>query len=231
MNTIEWTPGFFTLVMYIVVLVPLMLLGFFFAYRKMFSAHKMTMTLVLVLNWALIAGVMIGSYQFAVLPDLPGNLSDGFALIPTIHGIVGLVAQLMATYLVLLMWTENTPLENIVIYRIKNIKTPMRVTLSLWLITVVLGFGVYGVWYGGEADASDAPAPDSTEEVTLDSTEEATEPAVDATEDASDPALDSTEESSQPATDATEDASEPAVDATEESAEPEVDTTEEADGE
>ncbi|MGJ3237983.1 MAG: hypothetical protein ACFE0Q_04695 [Anaerolineae bacterium] len=143
-----------------------MALGFYFARRKMFDPqHKVVMTLVVILNWVLIGAVMINSYSLAVAPNLPDSLSDSFNLIPTIHGITGLVAQLMATYLVLLMWTENTPFEKIVIFRIKHIKTPMRVTLSLWLITVIMGFGVYAVWYGGESNASgDTPAPDTTEE-------------------------------------------------------------------
>lgn len=192
-------PGTITLLIYIIVLVPLMLLGYYFARRKMFVPHhKLTMTAVVILNWILIGAVMATSYG-SVAEGLPDNLDQNFALIPTIHGIFGLVAQLMASYLVLLMWTENTPLERIVIFRIKNIKTPMRITLSLWLITVLLGFGVYGVWYGGsdgvdaesplpaiteEASEGDAlPDPASTEEASSDNSDEETSPDPASTEE------------------------------------------------
>lgn len=148
-----------TLSIYIVLLVPLMLLGFFFARRKMFNPqHKLTMTSVVILNWILIGFIMAGSYA-GVAEGMPDNISEPFALIATIHGLIGLTAQVMATYLVLLMWTENTPLEGLVFFRIKNIKTPMRLTLGLWLITVLFGFGVYGIWHGGSDTTGDEDVP------------------------------------------------------------------------
>ena len=183
--------GTMTLIAYIVVLLPLMLLGFFFARRKMFDPHhKLTMTLIVILNWILIGAVMAGSYANGVAPGLPDNLGEIGALLPTIHGIIGLLAQLMATYLVLLMWTENTSMEGLIPLRIKNIKTPMRLTLSLWIITVLLGFGLYAVWYGGSGD-TDAPPPAATEEV------EGDVPAPEASEESGDtaPEPDATEES------------------------------------
>ena len=170
--------GTITLIIYIVVLMPLMLLGFYFARRKMFDPHhKLTMTLIVILNWVLISVVMITSY-IPIATDLPDSLNQSSALMATIHGIVGLIAQLMASYLVLLMWTENSALERLIIFRIRNIKTPMRITLALWLITVCLGFGVYGFWYGNPATANDAPPPVTTEDV--DTPE--TAPAPDTTE-------------------------------------------------
>lgn len=202
--------GTITLLIYIIVLVPLMLLGYYFARRKMFKPqHQLTMTTVVIVNWILIAVVMATSYA-GVATELPENISEPFVLLPTIHGIIGLIAQLSATYLVLLMWTENTPLEGIVIFRIKNIKTPMRITLSLWLITVLLGFGVYGVWYGGSSSAEgDTPPPAVTESV-----DEALPDAA-TTEDASAP--DATEESDEPEASNTEAANEPEPVTTEES--------------
>lgn len=189
--------GTMTLIAYIVLLVPLMLLGFYFARRKMFDPHhKLTMTLVVILNWVLIGAVMAGSYLNGVAPNIPENLGEGAILLPTIHGIVGLTAQLMATYLALLMWTENTALEGLIPFRIKNIKTPMRITLTLWLVTVALGFGLYAVWYGGGGDADDAPAPAVTEEADDLGLEEpsATEDANNNNNEEDLPTLDTTEE-------------------------------------
>ncbi len=172
-----------TLIIYLVVLVPLMLLGFYFARRKMFFPHhKMVMTGVVILNWILILAVMVGSFRSGVMPGLPGSLSDIRILLPTIHLLTGAIAQLTATYLVILMWTERTPYEKLVPFRIKKIKTPMRVTLSLWLITVLLGFGIYGTWYGGSSAAENSPEPVVTEDAAEVATEAVVEPQ--ATEDA-----------------------------------------------
>lgn len=157
-----------TLLTYILLILPLMLLGYYFARRKLFDPqHKIVMTLVLMLNYLLIASVMLRSFANGVAPGIPDNLSDLRVLLPTLHMIIGSVAQLSATYLVLLMWTENTRFENIVIYRVKRFKNLMRFTLVLWITTIVMGFGIYAIWYdaGSIVGASDAPDAVSTEEV------------------------------------------------------------------
>lgn len=187
-----------SLLAYLLVLLPGMLLGFYFARSKRFRPHhQLTMTGVVVFNWVLIALVMAVSYGRFVAPTLgAGGLSDGRNLLATIHLLTGGVAQLMATYLVLLMWTENTRFERVVLVRIRNIKTPMRATLALWLVTVLLGFAIYAAWYGGgRTDAQEVvpaatePAPLATEDA--DDLPDATEEADDspsATEDAPEPA-------------------------------------------
>jgi uncharacterized membrane protein YozB (DUF420 family) len=172
-----------TLLIYVLGLLPLMLLGYFFARRKMFRQHKLTMTSIFIANWLLIFWVMSPSYRNMVTAVPDPDYSSIPVILPTIHMVLGALAQLMATYLVLLMWTERTPLEKLIPIRIKNIKTPMRITLSLWIATVLLGLGIYATWYGFDSIAT---SPESTE-VAPDpnATEEATEaaPSPDATEE------------------------------------------------
>ncbi len=166
--------GTTVLLSYIFLLVPLMLLGYYFARRKMFDPqHKLVMTAVVVLNWVLIALLMANSYRQVV--EFTPDRTDLNFILPTIHLITGAIAQIMGTYLVLLMWTEDTPLERIVLFRIRNIKTPMRITLSLWLVTVALGFGIYALFNAPTVVAEDAPTPAVTEEA---------EPVEDATDEA-----------------------------------------------
>jgi len=187
-----------SLLAYIFVLFPGMMLGFYFARQKKFSPHhKGVMTGVVIINWVLIFWLMLASYRYGVAPNLqndPASISELSNLLPTLHLITGGISQLLATYLVLLMWTENTPLERIVIYRIKNIKTPMRVTLGLWVATVALGILIYITWYGGTSADASTIEPVATEEasdVNTDASPSATEPAdseanqPDATEEAS----------------------------------------------
>src|SRR5829696_8827959 len=100
------------LLAYVFLLLPGMIIGFFFARRKMFVPyHKFTMTGVTLVNWVLIAFVMLVSYSNYIAPYVPDNFSDIRALIATIHLVTGGLAQGLATYLVILMWTERTRFE------------------------------------------------------------------------------------------------------------------------
>lgn len=186
------------LLAYVLLLLPLMAVGFYFARRKRFDPqHKLVMTGITILNWVLILFVMLSSFTDSVAPNIPDNLSDNTFLFPTIHLITGGLAQLLATYLVLRMWFEKQLPQW---FMVKNIKLYMRLTLSLWVVTALLGVLIYVTWYGGTASAADdgdVPPPVSTEEATGDSddirvpltTEEASDDDAEspaATEEASD---------------------------------------------
>ena len=165
------------LLAYVFLLLPGMIIGFFFARRKMFVPyHKLTMTGVTLVNWVLIAFVMVVSYSNYIAPYVPDNFSDIRALVATIHLLSGAIAQGLATYLVILMWTERTRFEGLLpsALRIRRIKTPMRLTLALWITTVVLGVGIYFTWYvGGDEDPTALAAPGATEQAGPGVTEDA----------------------------------------------------------
>lgn len=155
-----------TLIVYILLLAPAIIAGFVFARQKKFVPHhKLVMTGIVIFNWVLILWLMATSYAVGVAPSLSENITQPWVLLPTIHLITGGVAQIIATYLVILMWTEKTSFAWLLpdALRIKNIKLPMRLTLTLWLVTVVLGIGIYLTWYTGSTVA-DTPEPAVTEE-------------------------------------------------------------------
>lgn len=161
-----------TLLAYVFVLLPGMLTGFYFARRRRFSPHhRGVMTAVTVINWVLILWLMVTSYASAVLPNLPERLLQPTFLLPTLHLITGAVAQLLATYLVILMWTEQTRFERMLPIRVRNIKRMMRLTLGLWVTTIGLGIAIYAVWYA--APPASPILPVSTEEAAMLTTEEA----------------------------------------------------------
>jgi len=180
------------LLAYVFILLPGMVVGFLFARRKMFVPyHKLTMTGVTLINWVLIIYVMLVSYSYNVAPDLPGNLAQLYALIATIHLVTGAMAQLLATYLVLMMWTERTRFEGLMpaMVRLRRIKGPMRLTLGLWVTTVILGVGLYFTWYVGvEAQPSALVPPGATEQAEPGVTPEVS-PDVAVTENATSPAV------------------------------------------
>lgn len=91
------------LVAYVLILVPLMLVGFYYARRKMFEPqHKFIMTAVTLANWLLIGLVMFSAFNDSVAPGVPDDLDQDFIYVPTIHALIGLSAQLLASYLVTL---------------------------------------------------------------------------------------------------------------------------------
>jgi uncharacterized membrane protein YozB (DUF420 family) len=146
------------LLAYILLLVPGMLTGFFFARRKMFRPyHKYTMATILVINWVLIIFLMVAAYAYDVAPNIAAKPGNGRYLLPTIHGILGLVAQILGTYVVYRMFKEDADVavakkrgesgKDLSKYWFKNPKPLMRTTLTLWLATAVLGIGNYVIRY------------------------------------------------------------------------------------
>lgn len=162
-----------TLLAYVLLLVPAMLVGFIFAWRKKFVPHhKFAMTGITIFNWLLIIFIMAVSYSDSVAPSVPEQLREDFILFPTLHLITGGTAQLIATYLVIRMWFEKSLPDW---FKVKNIKLFMRTTLTLWLVTAVLGVIIYFTWYSADtAEAGDTPEPIATEEAPAETTPEAT---------------------------------------------------------
>ena len=168
-----------TLIAYILLIAPVMIIGFVFARRKMFIPHhKYAMTAVVIINWVLILLVMQISYRNGVAPYTNQAGSEPSILIPMIHLLSGGIAQILATWLVIMMWTENTGAAGILpnFLRTTNIKPWMRLTLALWFITVILGIGIYFTWYTPSASPADLQEPVSTQEaIAPEATEEPTD--------------------------------------------------------
>lgn len=155
------------LLAYVVLIVPAILVGFVFARRKMFRPyHKITMTTITLVNWVIIVFLMAVRYSNWVAPYLQYGVNEPARLLPSIHLVTGALAQILATYLVILMWTERTRFAFILpnALRITNIKIFMRLTLTLWLVTAGLGILTYLTWYPPAATAEESNVPISTEE-------------------------------------------------------------------
>lgn len=168
-----------TLLFYVLIILPLILGGFYAARRRLYVPHhKWIMTSVVALNWFFIVAVMLASYQANVRPGVESGSQSIRILLPLAHLITGGIAQIIATYLVVLMWTENTRFERLALYRTQNIKILMRVTLGLWLAAILLGVATYFIWYTPPASiADDDVAPLATEEPEIIVTPAATEDA------------------------------------------------------
>ena len=201
-----------TLFGYIFLIVPAMIIGLIFARRGMHRPqHKYTMIAITTINWILIILLMLVAYDFDIADNISDQPGNSRYLIPTIHGLLGLPAQLLATYIIIRMLLEDnrvaaakkrgeTDLEK---YWFKNAKWMMRLTLGLWFATATLGIVTYLVRYefvdgfnldedtSGEVApvaTEDIPAPEATDEPdTIEVTEDA--PSPEATDDTNVPEM------------------------------------------
>jgi len=117
--------------------------GMFLARAGRFRAHAWTQSTVLLLNLVAIGSVMLPSFRRQVAPSVPSGLHDPYYVVATIHAGLGTVAELLGLYVILVAGTKMVPSR----LRFRNYKLWMRTTLGLWWAVVLLGIGVYTLWY------------------------------------------------------------------------------------
>ena len=115
------------------------------ARAKRFVAHGICQTVVMVLNLVMICFLMWPSFYLHVLPRLPRRLGKRFYAVATIHGVLGVLAEILGLYIVLIAGTNILPET----WRFKRWKLWMRVELALWWIVLLMGVVTYWVWFAG----------------------------------------------------------------------------------
>jgi plastocyanin/uncharacterized membrane protein YozB (DUF420 family) len=128
-----------------------LLTGFILARRKRFAQHANMQTAMVLLNLALIALFMVPSFYGYVIAGQ--SVSGPVAQLMIGHGVLGIIVEVIALYLVLLMRTKLIPRQ----FRLGNIKLAMRTTLALWAVLVLLGIGIYAERYLVQSTAASAP--------------------------------------------------------------------------
>jgi len=117
--------------------------GAFLARAKRYKAHGICQTSVLVLNLVMIAVVMWPAFSALVIPRIPARLSRQSVAIPAIHGLLGVAAEVLGLYIVLVAGTDVLPKA----WRFTRWKFWMRVEMALWGLVLGTGIGTYFVWY------------------------------------------------------------------------------------
>jgi uncharacterized membrane protein YozB (DUF420 family) len=117
--------------------------GALLAKRKRFRAHGICQTSVLLLNLVMIGLVMGPSFQQQVQPKLSRVFHKWYYEVATIHGILGIVAEFLGLYIVLVAGTNVLPGW----LRFRHWKWWMRTELVLWMIVLFSGLGTYCAWY------------------------------------------------------------------------------------
>jgi uncharacterized membrane protein YozB (DUF420 family) len=180
-----------TLLAYLLLIIPGMLAGWYFARNGQHRpAHKWTMITITIVNTILILGLMVVAYRFDVVDNISSQPDNFRYLMPTIHALFGLPAQILAIIIVINMLREDSAVAaakkrgetDLSKYWWKWAKPVMRLTIVLWLITASFGVISYLIRYDVlslqgsdtvvEPIATEEPAPVETEEAESVETEE-----------------------------------------------------------
>lgn len=107
--------------------------------------HAWLQSSIVLVNIPVVLAWMVPSYLAYVLPGLPGGLDQAFYLVPTVMLAIGLAAELLGLYVILVAGTNVVPER----WRFRSYKAWMRTVLGLWWAVLLLGLLTYYVWYVG----------------------------------------------------------------------------------
>ena len=118
-------------------------IGVILAKQKRYRAHGACQTIVLLLNVWMIALTMWPSFREQAVPHLPKVLHSRYYTIATVHAALGVTAELLGLYIVLVAGTSLVPRS----LCFKQWKRWMRIELALWFVALIGGIGTYYAWY------------------------------------------------------------------------------------
>ena len=164
-----------SLVAYVLLILPGMLAGLILARRgKHRPHHKYLMITVTGVNWVLIIFLMAVTFFADVAGNVGSQPGNARYLVPAVHTLFGLPAQILATFIVIRMLIEDRSVarakargeQDMQKYWFKRAKPIMRLTLALWLVTATFGVVTYLVRYDVVQIGSPGtgPAPALTQE-------------------------------------------------------------------
>jgi hypothetical protein len=121
----------------------LLIVGFYYKRKLKFRLHGTVMASAVGLHLIMILVVMIPSFVLAVVPEyiIPEPLML-ISLAGLIHGVLGLITVGLGIYLVA-AWGFKKNVQGC--FARKKI---MLAAISLWLVALLLGFLLYGLFYG-----------------------------------------------------------------------------------
>ena len=117
--------------------------GTILAKHKRYRAHGICQTTVLLLNLLMIGAVMWPAFKQQVKPAFPKVFHKWYYAAATLHGFLGIAAELLGLYIVVVAGTKLLPPW----LRFKHWKRWMRTELVLWAIVLLTGVGTYCAWY------------------------------------------------------------------------------------
>ena len=120
-----------------------LLLGALLARFGRFRQHAWCQSVIVFLNFVVIAVIMIPSFRIHVSPKIPLRLGKTYYALATAHAALGTVTEVAGLYILLAAGTTVLPEK----FRIAKYKAWMRTVLVLWWLVLLLGLATYGRWY------------------------------------------------------------------------------------
>ena len=117
--------------------------GSVLAKRKRYRAHGICQTTVLLSNLLMIGLVMWPSFQQQVKPAMSKVLHKWYFEVALVHGVLGIMAEILGLYIVLVASTNILPQW----LRFRRWKVWMRTEMVLWTIVLLGGLATYCAWY------------------------------------------------------------------------------------
>ena len=99
-----------------------LLLGAWLARKGSFRQHAWCQSIIVLLNFAVVAVMMVPSFRVHVLPRIPAKLGKAYYALATTHGALGTVTELAGLYILLSAGTNVLPGK----LRITKFKVCMR---------------------------------------------------------------------------------------------------------
>jgi hypothetical protein len=120
-----------------------LLVGARLARKRRFRQHAWCQSAVVLLNFAVIAVMMIPSFRVHALPRIAAKLGKAYYGLATTHAAIGTVTELAGLYVLLSAGTSVLPEK----WRITKYKAWMRSVLEPWWAMLLLGIATYTRWY------------------------------------------------------------------------------------
>ncbi len=117
-------------------------IGWRLAVHKHYDIHRWVQTSAAIINASVVLVVMVGSFVFFTLPQVPKNLARPSVAVTVVHAIVGTVTFLLGVFVVLR--ANGLAPKSL---RFNNYKLFMRTAYALYMIAAAIGVCVYVVTY------------------------------------------------------------------------------------
>jgi Ca2+/H+ antiporter len=112
-----------------------LIFGAWLARNGRFRQHAWCQSIIVLLNLAVVAVIMIPSFRAQVLPKIPAKLGKAYYALSTAHAVLGTLTEVTGLYILLSAGTNVLP-EKV---RITKYKVWMRSLLLLWWAVLLLG--------------------------------------------------------------------------------------------
>jgi len=110
-----------------------LLVGARLARKGRFRQHAWCQSTIVLLNFAVVAVMMVPSFRVHVLPRIPAKLGKAYYALATAHGALGTVTELAGLYILLSAGTSVMPEK----LRITKYKVWMRSVLTFWWVVLL----------------------------------------------------------------------------------------------